>query len=274
MKTIITYLFIFFFSFSLIAQEKEQPPKGGEPKNFTLPKKEVVKLDNGLTLVMVPYGSIPKATIRFSIKTGNIDEGENQVWLSDLLADLLEEGSTTKTSKQIANEMAGMGGNLNISVGLHTSSISSSVLYEFAPEAIMLMADVLKNPKFPTEEMDRLKADMKRDLSVRLSRPRSQANRDFYAQLYPDHPYGRVYPSDEMIDSYSVEDIKKFYNEHFGAIRTTVYVAGNFDGEAVKETVEKAFSNNASSTTTVNSLVVEITSNTLMLFQANCLKKK
>ena len=241
MKTIGISITILFFSFSLIAQEKEQPPKGGEPKNFTLPKKEVVTFDNGLTLVMVPYGSIPKATVHFSIKTGNIDENENQVWLSDLLADLLEEGSTNKTSKQIADEMAGMGGNLNIGVGLHTSSISSSVLYEFAPDAINLMADVLKNPKFPAGELDRLKADMKRDLSIQLSRPRAQANRDFYAQLYPDHPYGRVYPTDEMIDSYTVEDIEQFYYEHFGALRTTVYVAGNFNGERVKETVQKAF---------------------------------
>ncbi len=242
MKNITIYLLAFFFSASLVAQEKEQPPKSGEPKNFTLPAKEVVKLDNGLTLVMVPYGSIPKATIRFSIKTGNIDENENQVWLSDLLADLLEEGSLTKTSKEIANEMAAMGGNINIGVGVHSSSISSSVLYEFAPDAILLMADVIKNPKFPTNELERLKSDMKRDLAVRLSRPNAQASRDFYAEIYPDHPYGRIYPTDELINSYSVEDIKQFYNEHFGALRTTIYVAGNFDGKMVKETVKKAFS--------------------------------
>ncbi|SHJ68837.1 M16 family metallopeptidase [Pseudozobellia thermophila] len=242
MRISIAYLLIFLLSFSLQAQEKEQPPKGGEPKDFSLPKKEVVRLDNGLTLVMVPYGSIPKATIRFSVKTGNIDEKEDQIWLSDLLADLLEEGSTGKTAKQIADEMASMGGNLNIGVGLHTSSISSSVLYEFTPQAIALMADVLKNPKFPAEELDRLKADMKRDLSVRLSRPRAQAQRAFYAELYPDHPYGRIYPTDEMIDSYTLEDIKQFYDTHFGALRTTVYVAGNFDKKAVKEAVEKAFS--------------------------------
>lgn len=265
MKTIITYIFLFFISFSLIAQEKELPPKGKEPKNFTLPKKEVVQLDNGLTLVMVPYGSIPKATIQFSIKTGNIDENENQVWLSDLLADLLEEGSTTKSSKQIADEMAGMGGNLNIGVGLHTSSMGSAVLYEFAPDAIMLMADILRNPKFPEEELDRLKADMKRDLSVRLSRPNSQAYRDFYAQLYPDHPYGRVYPSDEMIESYSVADIKQFYDEHFGALRTTVYVAGKFDRDEVKETVEKAFADWREGTSSKYNVAKPVVSNELKI---------
>ncbi|ASV28798.1 M16 family metallopeptidase [Maribacter cobaltidurans] len=240
MKHFILYIIVLCSSIGISAQEKEMPPKGGEPKNFALPEKEIVSFDNGLTLVMIPYGSIPKATIRFSVKTGNIDENENQVWLADLLADLLEEGSTTKTSKQIADEMAGMGGNLNIGVGLHTSSISSSVLYEFAPEAIKVMADVLKNPKFPESELGRLKDNMKRDLSVRLSRPQAQASRDFYATIYPDHPYGRVYPTDEMIDSYTVEDIKAFYDGHFGALRTTVYVAGNFDSNAVKTAVENS----------------------------------
>lgn len=220
------------------AQEKELPPVGGEPKDFKLPVKEVIKYDNGLTLVLVPYGSIPKSTIRFNIKTGNINEKENQVWLSDLMADLLEEGSTTKSAKQIADEMASMGGNLNISVGVHASSISSSVLYEFAPNAIELMADVLKNPKWPVEELDRLKDDMKRNLAVSLSRPRAQATRDFFAEIYPDHPYGRYYPTDEMIDSYSVEDIKQFYEQNFGAQRTTIYVAGNFDKDKVKAAVE------------------------------------
>lgn len=232
-------MLIFVLSATIInAQEKEIPPIGGEPKDFKLPVKEVIKYDNGLTLVLVPYGSIPKSTIRFNIKTGNINEKENQVWLSDLMADLLEEGSTTKSAKQIADEMASMGGNLNISVGVHASSISSSVLYEFAPNAIELMADVLKNPKWPVEELDRLKDDMKRNLAVTLSRPRAQATRDFFAEIYPNHPYGRYYPTDEMIDSYSVEDIKQFYEQNFGAQRTTIYVAGNFDKDKVKSAVE------------------------------------
>ncbi|NAS13463.1 M16 family metallopeptidase [Poritiphilus flavus] len=238
-KVIISLIAVGLMAFPLTAQEKETPPEGGTPKNFNLPEKEIISFDNGLKLIMVPYGSIPKASIRINIKTGNINETEDQVWLADLLADLLEEGSTTKSAKQIADEMAGMGGNLNIAVGVHNSSISSSVLYEFAPKAIELMADVLKNPKWPAEELERLKSDMKRDLSVRLSRPRSQAFRDFYAEIYPDHPYGRVYPSEEQIDSYSVEDIKDFYETNFGALRTTIYVAGNFNATEVRNTVER-----------------------------------
>ncbi|WP_088341267.1 M16 family metallopeptidase [Robiginitalea sediminis] len=224
----------------LPAQEKQVPPQGGTPKNFTLPEKEVVQLDNGLQLVMVPYGSIPKASIQISIKTGNINEGEDQVWLSDLMADLMEEGSTTRSARQIADEMAGMGGNLNIGVGLHNSSLSTSVLYEFAPDAIRLMADVLRNPAWPEAELDRLKSDMKRSLAVQLSRPRAQAQRDFYAAVYPDHPYGRIYPTDTQVDAYTVDDIKAFYEAQVGARRTTVYVAGNFDAKAVTQAVREA----------------------------------
>jgi predicted Zn-dependent peptidase len=222
----------------LNAQQKEVPPKGGEPKNFTLPQKEVVAYDNGLTLVMIPYGSIPKVTIQFSIKTGNIHEGPDQVWLADLMADLMKEGSTTRDARQVADEMAAMGGNLNIGVGMHTSSLSASVLYEFAPDAVRLMADVLRNPKWPGEALDRLKSDMKRSLAIQLSRPQSQARRDFYATLYPDHPYGRVFPTEAQIDAYGVEDLKGFYQDNLGAQRTTIYVAGNFDAGAVKEAVE------------------------------------
>jgi predicted Zn-dependent peptidase len=235
-------LAIFLFtSITLPGQQKEQPPIGGTPKDFKLPGKEVITLDNGLSLVMVPYGNIPKASIRIHVKTGNIDESENQIWLTDLLADLMEEGSTQRSSKQISDEVASLGGNLSIGVSAHSFNLSSAVLYEFAPEAIMLMADVLQHPAWPESELQRLKNDMKRTLAVQLSQPQVQAYKEFYANLYPNHPYGRPYPTDSLIDTYSVEGINSFYEEHFGALRTTVYVAGNFDKDQVRNAVEEAF---------------------------------
>ena len=241
MKTFQLYIAVFLLSFSTaFAQEKETPPEGGEPKNYNLPAKEIVTLDNGLKLVMIKYGSIPKATVQFTVKTGNINENEDQVWLADLLADLMQEGSTTKSATDIADQMAAMGGDLSISVGNHTSSLTSSVLYEFAPDAVELMADVLRNPLWPEESLDRLKNDMKRDLAVRVSRPRSQAFRDFMATMYPDHAYGRVYPTEEMVDSFTTEDIKDFYESNFGARRTTVYVVGNFNRDMVVDAVQNS----------------------------------
>ncbi|HET8803021.1 MAG TPA: insulinase family protein, partial [Aequorivita sp.] len=110
MKTsIYTFLTALFLAVPSIAQ-KQTPPEGAEPKDFTLPKKEVINFDNGLQLVMVPYGSIPKATISITLKTGNINETEDQIWLADLLGDLMKEGSTADYS--VKDKLAGMGGNL------------------------------------------------------------------------------------------------------------------------------------------------------------------
>lgn len=224
------------------AQEKETPPPGGTPKGFTLPNKQTFELENGLSGVLVPWGSIPKAQIQIVVKTGNIHEDENETYLCDLVGDLMQEGSTTKTANQIADAMAGMGGDLSISVNAHATYLTASVLYEFVPEAIKLMSDVLMNPAFPEDELERLINDQKRSLSVSRTRPRTQAFEQFYGAIYPDHAYGRYLPTVEMLDSYSVEKIKSFYNAQFGAKRTTVYVAGKFNAADVKAMIESTMS--------------------------------
>lgn len=241
MKNIIyTFLLALLVVLPGKAQDKEVPPQGGEPRDFELPEKEVIDYDNGLQLVLVPYGSIPKATINITLKTGNINEGKEEVWLGDLLADLMEEGTTAGYS--VKDSLAGMGGNLNIGVGTHTTSLSTGVLAEFAPEAVKILADVLVDPKLPESELERLKKDMNRNLTVALSRPGTQARKEFFAEIYPDHPYGRQYPTQEQVNSFDLEDVKKFYEENFGAQRTTVYVVGKFNAEEVKAAVKEKLS--------------------------------
>ncbi|MEO9870571.1 M16 family metallopeptidase [Ekhidna sp.] len=224
-----------------IAQEKETPPAGGEPKGFALPEKDVFSLENGLSGVMVQWGSIPKATIQIVIKTGNINEGADEVWLSDLVGDLMQEGSINRTGNEIADQVASMGGDLSIGVGQHSTTLNVSVLYEFVPKALELMADVLINPAFPEDELERLINDRKRQLSVSMTQPQSQAVSQFYGAIYPDHPYGRTFPTDEMLDTYNLDKIKNFYSSNFGAKRTTVYVAGKFDEGEVKAAIENSF---------------------------------
>tara|TARA_R110002124_G_scaffold227889_1_gene393197 strand:+ start:100353 stop:101741 length:1389 start_codon:yes stop_codon:yes gene_type:complete len=241
MKTkIYTVVFAVLVSVLGYAQEKEMPPKGGEPAGFTLPEKKVINYENGLQLVLVPYGSIPKASVSITVKTGNIHEKENEVWLTDLLGELMKEGSTG--NYDVKNKLAGMGGNLNIGVGVHTVSLSTRVLAEFTPEALNTLADVLMNPKWPATELDRLKGNMKRDVTVSLSRPGAQAQKEFFAEIYPDHPYGKVFPTVEQVESYTVDQIKGYYDANFGAQRTTVYVVGKFDATKVKEVVDARLS--------------------------------
>lgn len=226
-------------SSTTFAQSK--PPAPGTPKDFKLPEKKTFALNNGLNATLVPYGAIPKVNINVIIKTGNIHEGANEVWLADLTGNLMREGTTTMDFKTMAKKVAGMGGQLNVAVGPNQMTVSGSVLSEFAPDLIKILADLVMHPAFPATEIDRLKNDLKRQLTVDMSVPQNQATAKFRSILYKDHAYGRLYPTEAMIDSYSIDKAKDFYTKNFGAKRTVVYAAGKFNEEAVKKAIKESF---------------------------------
>jgi predicted Zn-dependent peptidase len=115
------------------------------------------------------------------------------------------------------------------------------VLGEFAPDAVRLVADVLTHPLLPESELQRLKTDRLRNLSIQKSQPGSLALERFRKVLYGEHPYGRLYPTEQMINSATIADVRKFYADNFGAQRTHLYVAGQFDAAAVRRAITQAF---------------------------------
>jgi predicted Zn-dependent peptidase len=130
---------------------------------------------------------------------------------------------------------------VNVSTGPNQTTISGSVLSEFGPDLVKILADIVMNPSFPSTEIDRLKNDLKRQLTVQKSVPQSQALEKFRSLVYKDHSYGRIFPTAEMLDSYTIEKVKAFYENNFGARRTVVYAVGKFDEASVSEAIEKAF---------------------------------
>lgn len=224
-------------TYTLQAQ-KQTPPPGGKPKDFKLPAKKVQKYTNGLRTNLVQYGTIPKVNVSLIIKTGNVHEDANQVWLADLTGRLMREGTAKMNFAEISKKAAQMGGSLNIAVGPTQTTLSGSVLSEYADDFIRLLADVVMNPVFPSSELDRLKEDFKRRLAVQKAVPQAQAQEQFYQAIYKDHPYGRIFPTEEMINSYTLEMVKNYYNTQFGAKRSVLYVVGNFDEAAVNAAVK------------------------------------
>lgn len=218
-----------------------EPPKPGTPRDFAVPAPQRFTLDNGLQVAFVQWGTMPKARVTLSVRTGNAFEGPEEVWLSDLAGDLMREGTATRTAAQISEEAARMGGSLNIGVGGDTTTIWGDVLSEYASPMTELIADVVRHPKFPESELPRLKANMLRTLSVSLSQPQQVAVQTFRAVLYGDHPYGRVFPTEAMVKGFTLEQIQRFYRETFGAGRSRLYVVGRFDAKAAEAAVRKAF---------------------------------
>jgi len=224
----------------LAAEEKEAPPPLGTPKPFALPSASTFTLKNGMKVTLAEYGSVPVVAVNARLAFGRISEGADQVWLSNLLAELMKEGTATMTAEQVAKEAARMGGQLEVNAETDESSAGIEVLSEFTADAVKLVADVIEHPKLPESELERVRNNLLRQLTVELSTPQAQADRAFAASLYPDHPYGRLFPTESQLKGYKIEDVRRFYADHAGAQATHLYVVGRFD-PAVRKTIETVF---------------------------------
>jgi predicted Zn-dependent peptidase len=223
------------------AQFPSEPPKPGAPKDFRVPEPKRFTLDNGLEVALVSWGNMPKVRMSLTIRTGNAFEKADEVWLADLTGDLLREGTTTRNATGISREAARMGGSLDVGVGVDTTTVGGEVLSEFGAGFAALIADVVRHPSFPAGELPRLKSNLSRNLAVSLSQPQQVALEKFRSVLYGDHPYGRVFPTNEMIQGYTLDQVKQFYAATYGASRSRLYVVGQFDSAAVEASIRKAF---------------------------------
>ncbi len=224
------------------APTRQAPPAAGTPKPFTLPAREEFKLPNGLEVTLVPYGNIPKVNVQLVARTGNVHEKANEIWLADITADMLEEGTTSRTAEQVNAAAASMGGLVETQVTPDETVVEGEALGEFAAPLVELIADVVRNPRMGQEEFDRIKQDRLRDLAIQKSTPQALAQEAFLGTVYKGHAYGRIFPTTQMLQGYTLEQVKAYYAANLGAQRSHLYVVGQFDAAAIKAAIEKAFS--------------------------------
>jgi len=228
---------------SVFAQKKETPPQGGQPKAFVFPTQVNYSLPSGMDVTLVQYGTIPKVAMQAIVRAGSIDEQANQRWISDIVATLLKEGTTTRSAEQVARETAEMGGSIFTSAGTDKTIIGGEALSEFDARFVGLLADVLLRPKFAPEDLERIRAAKLRELTVNRAQAGTQAWEKFRDVVFPGHPYGTIFPSEAMVKSYTLQDVKTYYYNQYGAARTHLYVVGQFDVNRIRAAIEKEFGN-------------------------------
>ena len=146
--------FIAVFAICLLAfasgvfAQKETPPAGGQPKPFVFPPQDTFTLSNGMRVTLVPYGSVPKVALQAVIYSGTKDDAPNKKAVSEMVGQMLKEGTKTRTAEQIALETAEMGGNLFISTGTDSTNVFGEVLSEFDVRFLNLLADVVTESEF------------------------------------------------------------------------------------------------------------------------------
>ncbi|MBI3792516.1 MAG: insulinase family protein [Gemmatimonadetes bacterium] len=224
-----------------VAQFPSTAPPLAKPRPFSIPKRKVITLANGMKISLVPFGTTPKATVRLVLRTGSIDEAPDQLSLAALTADLWNEGTVNKDARTIVQQMSGMGGALGVGAGADLTFINADVLSGSAAELVTLVGEVARQPRFPESELARLKTARLRNLAIARTQPGTQASQKFNSIMYGDHPYGRGFPTDDQLKGYTVDQIKAFYAANVGAARAHLYVVGVFDAAAVEKAARAAF---------------------------------
>jgi predicted Zn-dependent peptidase len=237
------FILIFIISHTFVGlSQKESPPEGGQPKDFKLPAVQKYTLDNGMQVNMVSYGEMPKVNVRVVVRAGNLNEDANETWLSDITIDLLKEGTQSYQAEEIAKKVANMGGEITTSTGLDQSWVGGEVLSEFAPDLIALLADIVQNPTFPEKEFERVKKDFIRNLNISKTQSQSLAEEKFREVIYPEHPYGRLFPSEENLKKFDRQQVETFHENNFGALRSQLYIVGKFNSTGVEKAIRTSFS--------------------------------
>ena len=219
-----------------------QMPALGTPKPFTVPASETFRLPNGMQVTLIPYGITPTTVVSLRVFAGALNQGDN-VALPTLTAQMLREGAAGRTGAQLAEAAASMGGNLAVGAGQHETSVTLNVLSEHAPDAVKLIADVVRRPDFPASELERVRLSALRNLAVAKTTPQALAEVALASAYYGDtHPYGRLFPTEAQLKAYTLQDVRSFYAANFGAQRARLYIAGRFDAAAVRAAIEQSYS--------------------------------
>jgi len=218
-----------------------QMPSTGTMKPFSVPASESFRLPNGMQVTLIPYGITPTTVISLRVYAGALNQ-EDDVSLPALTAQMLREGAGGRTGAQLAEAAASMGGNLAVGAGAHETNVTLNVLSEYAADAVRLVADVARRPDFPMSELNRVRQGLLRNLAIAKSQPGPLAEVALASAYYgPNHPYGRLFPTEARLQGYTIEDVRRFYTANFGARRARLYVSGRFNAAEVRAAIEQSY---------------------------------
>ncbi len=204
-------------------------------RGFSLTDAKRVVLPNGLTLILLEDHRLPMMVARVAVKDIHMREPANKAGVATLVGNLLEEGTTTRTGKQIASQIEDTGGSLSLS----SSGASLRVLAPDADLGLGLLFDCLQNPSFPAEALDRQREQQVSTIEDNETQPREKADMLFDATIYGKHPLGR--PSlgkKEIVEKLTAADCKAFHTATFVPNNTIAVLVGDFNSDEMAKKVE------------------------------------
>jgi len=221
--------------------QTERPPVGPE-RPFQLAPRVERTLPNGLRVIVTRQTAIPKVSITLTVLSGYASDPAELTGLASMTADMIQEGTKTKNSRQIRREVFGMGGSLSAAASQDYTSISARGLSEFAPQLLDLVADVAVNPTLPEDELAILKQQHLQQASQQKASPQFLANRTFRSELFGTHPYARTSETEATLKAMDRPKVAAFHASHYRPNNAFLLIVGAIEPETMIAAATKAFS--------------------------------
>jgi zinc protease len=224
------------------AVAQETPPPPAAPHSVNVPKPVERTLPNGLRVVVIENHSTPLVAAQLLVKNGGEVDPGNLSGLADMTAELLTKGTKTRTAPQIAREIEALGGVLDSGAGWDASRASVNVLSSKTEPALAVLADVVRNPVFADEEIERLRQQYTDNLSVEMNDPGQLASWVAARVVFGDSPYGHpVTGTPAAIQRIQRKDVADFHARYYRPDNAVLVLGGDIKADDAFKLAERLF---------------------------------
>ncbi len=206
-------------------------PPVGTLAALAFPRIERATLANGIKVYFARRAEIPVVRVSVSFDAGYAADPADKLGLQTLTMALLDEGTATRTSVQIAEAQERLGASISSGGGIDRSSVGLYALSPNLPASLDLLADIVRNPAFDPKEVERLRGRQVASIAAQLTSPDSMARTVFPVKVYgPAHPYGRPVGGlgdVATVGTFTRDDIVRFQRDWLQPSKAQIYVVGD-----------------------------------------------
>jgi predicted Zn-dependent peptidase len=222
--------------------DRTKAPQSPPIPGYKLPPVFETKLPNGLSVVVVEDARFPLVTARLIFQAGSKYDPKDIPGLADAVASLLNEGTKTRTSRQISEETDALGGSIGAGAGADTLTASGSALAENLAAMLGLLADITRNATFPANEVKLYQQNRLQELEQQHSQPGFLAEEKISEVVFGSSPYAHIGPTEASIQKLDPATLAKFRDACLAPNNATLVLLGKLPArEALMKTVAQLF---------------------------------
>lgn len=197
---------------------------------------------NGMTVVVLEQHFLPIVEIHALIKAGSAQDPPDKAGVANLVASLLDEGTTARTSKQLAEQIDFIGGSLEAKATEDFTTASARVLKKDVELGFALLADILMRPAFPKQEFERVRSQIIGEISSDNDDPGHVAMKAFNQLIFHNHPYRwPVNGTEDTLGKITLADVQGFYSKEYLPNQVILTIVGDITVEQATALVQTHF---------------------------------